>query len=150
MICGHQSKSLPSCTARQTAMICGQKSKKSPSCVTRQMAMICGHQSESLPSCTARQTAMICGQKRKKSPSCVALQMAMICGEKGNIPGASDTNWHSCNGGHFIQSFGNKRSQPLDGTQFLFGQCDDQLLSNKMRSGFTLGDKINASFTSKS
>ena len=132
------------------AMICGQKSKKSPSCVTRQMAMISGHQSKKSPSCVALQMAMICGHQSKSVPSCAARQMAMICGEKGHIPGASETNSHSCNGGHFIQSFDNKRSQPLDGTQFLFGQCDDQLLFNKIRSGFTLGDKINASFTSKS
>ena len=150
MICGHQSKSLPSCAARQTAMICGQKSKNSPSCVARQMAMICGHQSEKSPSCVARQMAMICGHQSKSVPSCGARQIAMSCGEKGNIPVASEPNWRSCNDGHLIQSFDNNRSQPLDSTQFLFEQCDDQHLSNKIRPGFTLGDKINANFSSKS
>ena len=110
------------------------------SCVDRQMAMICNHQSKKLPSCAARQMAMICGHESKKLPSCVAWQMAMICGEKSNIPSASKTNWCSCNVGHFTQSFDYKGLQPLGVTQFLFGQCDE-LISNKIRPVFTLGNK---------
>ena len=66
--------------------------------------------------------AMICGHQSKKLPSCVARQMAMICFEKSNIPSASETNWWSCNGKHFIESFDYKGLQALGGTQFLLLQ----------------------------
>ena len=66
--------------------------------------------------------AMICGHQSKKLPSCVARQIAMICFEKSNIPSASETNWCSCNGGHFIESFDYKGLQALGGTQLLLLQ----------------------------
>ena len=140
---------LPSCVDRQMAMICGQQSQKLPSCVAREMAMICGHQSKTLSSCVARQMVMTCGHQSKELPSFVTRQTAMICGEKSNIPSASETNWCSFNGGNFIQSFDYKGLQQLGDTQFLFGQYDE-LTSNKIRSVFTLDNKINVKSSSKS
>ena len=162
MICGHEIKKLLSCVARQMAMICGHQDKMLLSCAARRMAMIWSPRQNVTELCSSANGLDLWSPRQKVTKLCSSAnghdlwsrnqKVTELCSSANghDLCREKQHSWCSGNGGHLIQSFDNKGLQSLGGTQFLFGQCDDQVISSKIRPGLTLGHKINGKFSSKS